>query len=549
MKIHGDLVQGTPEWQAFRLTHHGASEAAAMLGLSKKVTRSELLRMKHTGIPQQFSDWVQTHILDHGHHVEAQARPLVERIIGDDLYPVACSDGRLSASCDGLTLTGDTAFEHKQYATELAVAVQRGELPEEHMPQCQQIMLVTGCKRVIFTVSDGTEEGLVWMEVLPDEGWFKRIRAGWEQFDADLVEYVHEPEAPAVIAAPQEHLPALSVQVSGALAVISNLDDFGTALRAYIDRIPKKPSTDQEFADTDAACRCLKGVEDRLSAAEDSALASLSDVEQMRRTVADLRELARQTRLAAEKLVKARKEAIKTELVQKGRTAFVAHVASLQAEITAVRLNPPVPDFALAIKGLKTLSSLRDAINTRLADAKIEANELAADLRAKLKWYGENVAAEYTGLFRDLDDLVTMPAAHFQQTVSARITEHKAQQEKKLEEERERIRAEEAERAQKAVETPTQPAAPAPVSAPAPMTAGRTVVPSTAAERPTLKLGQIGERLGFTLTAEFLRSIGFEPAARERAAFLYRESQFDAICVALLNHIDKVRHQPMAEAA
>ena len=72
-----ELVQGTPEWEEFRLHHFGASEAAAMLGLSTKVKRNELLHMKHTGTPKEFSDWVQEHILDHGHEVEALARPLV----------------------------------------------------------------------------------------------------------------------------------------------------------------------------------------------------------------------------------------------------------------------------------------------------------------------------------------------------------------------------------------------------------------------------------------------------------------------------------------
>lgn len=546
MKIHSDLIQGTPEWMAFRLTHHGASEAAAMLGLSKKVTRSELLRIKHTGIPQQFSDFVQTHILDYGHHVEALARPIVERLIGDDLYPVTCSNeddgGNLSASCDGLTLLADTIFEHKQWNEALAASVREGVLPEEHMPQCQQQLMVTGARRDIFVVSDGTEENLVWMEVLPDDGWFKRIRAGWEQFDRDLDEYVPEPEAPVVTAAPQDHLPAISVQVSGALAVASNLADFGAALRAYVDTIPKRPSTDQEFADTDAACKRLKEVEDRLSAAEGSALASMADVELMRRTVADLRELARQTRLNAEKLVKARKEAIKTELVQKGRAAFAAHVASLQAEIT-VRLNLPVPDFALTIKGLKTLSSLRDAIDTRLAEAKIEANELAADLRAKLKWFGENVAPEYTGLFRDLEDLATMPAAHFQQTVSARVAQHKQQEAERLEQERERIRQEEITRAQQ-VSVPTNPAPASSALEPAPVQQRK---PANAV--PTLQLGQIGERLGFSLTADFLRSIGYEPAGRKRAACLYHEQDFDGICRALVAHINAVRTQPLAQAA
>jgi predicted phage-related endonuclease len=75
-----------------------------MLGISTLVTRTELLHMKATGTAQEFSDWVQKNILDYGHQVEALARPLVEELIGEDLYPVTCSDGRLSASCDGLTM-------------------------------------------------------------------------------------------------------------------------------------------------------------------------------------------------------------------------------------------------------------------------------------------------------------------------------------------------------------------------------------------------------------------------------------------------------------
>ncbi len=77
MQIH-DLVQGSSDWDLFRLERFGASEAAAMLGISTRVRRTELLHMKHTGTPKEFSDWVQANILDYGHHVEALARPLVE---------------------------------------------------------------------------------------------------------------------------------------------------------------------------------------------------------------------------------------------------------------------------------------------------------------------------------------------------------------------------------------------------------------------------------------------------------------------------------------
>lgn len=55
--------------------------------------------------------------------------------------------------------------------------------------------------------------------------------------------------------------------------------------------------------------------------------------------------------------------------------------------------------------------------------------------------------------------------------------------------------------------------------------------------KPTLRLGQICDRLGFTVTADFLHRLGFEPAAREKAALLFHEQDFPRICVALIDHI------------
>jgi len=55
---------------------------------------------------------------------------------------------------------------------------------------------------------------------------------------------------------------------------------------------------------------------------------------------------------------------------------------------------------------------------------------------------------------------------------------------------------------------------------------------------PTLRLGQISAHLKFAVTADFLRSLGFEPAGRERAAVLYHSSSWPLIKAALVNHIN-----------
>ena len=85
-------------------------------------------------------------------------------------------------------------------------------------------------------------------------------------------------------------------------------------------------------------------------------------------------------------------------------------------------------------------------------------------------------------------------------------------------------------------------ATPAPAPAPAPSTLFHTGVvdairqqAARVEEQPTLKLGQINERLGYVVTADLLARLGFA-AHSDRSAKLYREGDFKAICAALSAH-------------
>lgn len=440
--IH-DLVQGSPAWHQFRLDHHGASEAAAMLSLSKNVTRTELLRAKATGLAKEFSEFVQTRILDRGHAVEVLARPLVEALIEDELYPATYSWGRLSASCDGLTMDGTQAYEHKQWNAELAAAVSRGEVPEEHLPQCHQVLLVTGAERLIFVVSDGTADKRAYAVVLPDQGWTDRIIAGWNQFDEDLAKFEHVEVLPPPVAEVKIGLPALSIQVNGQISLIDNLGVFGAKLSEFIAAVDRNPSTDQAFADTEAAIKTLEKAQDALEAAEAGALAQTASIDEMRRTVAQFVEQARTTRLALEKIVKARKDTIRIEIIQKGKTDFAVHIASLNKQIGRDYM-PDVPtDFAGAIKSKRTISSLQDAVTSELARAKLAANDVAGRIQVNMATLRE-IAGEHKYLFADAAQLVLKPNDDVVTLVRARIVEHQAKEQKRLDDERERIRQEEA---------------------------------------------------------------------------------------------------------
>lgn len=439
MKI-AQVVQGSDAWHQFRLDHFGASEAAAMLGLSKNVTRTELLTAKSTGIAREFSDFVQKRVLDHGHEVEARARPIIEAQIDEELYPVTCEFGRLSASCDGLTLGGELAFEHKQWNVGLAESVAAGIVPDDHMPQCQQILLVTGANKVLFVVSDGTEQNMVQAEVLPDPAWFQRLERGWHQFAEDLKTHVPAEIAAEVVAAPVESLPVVSVRMEGSIAVISNLTLFGAKLKAFIEKIDTKPNTDQAFADAEAAIKTLQTAQDALEHAESAALSETASVEEMRRTVADYAGLARSTRLMLEKVVKARKEQIKVEIVQEGRDLLQAHIAGLNTRLGKPYM-PTVPaDFAGVIKGKKTVTSLRDAMTTELARAKIEANAIAERIQINLATLRE-LASAHAFLFADTALIVLKPADDLTTLVKFRVKEHEDAEEKKREDARKKLRA------------------------------------------------------------------------------------------------------------
>ncbi|MFZ6727383.1 YqaJ viral recombinase family protein [Undibacterium sp. MH2W] len=536
MQIH-ELIQGTQEWHEFRANHWGASEAAAMLGLSTKVKRNELLHMKATGTAKEFSEWVQENILDHGHEVEALARPIVEKIIGDDLYPVTCSEGSMSASCDGLTMSEAEAFEHKQWNRELAESVKNGILPEEYMPQCQQVLMVTRAKRLIFVVSDGTEENMVHMYIYPNVSWFERILNGWIQFEKDLIDFIPrdlpvKPQAEAIMA-----LPALAVQIRGEV-VLSNLPEFKNKAELFIASIKTDPTTDEDFANAEETIKFCEKAESSLELAKSAAIAQTSSIDELMRTVDNIKEQLRRKRLDLTAIVKNKKEQIKTEILMNGRERFHEHMTSLEQETAPIRLNLTQPDFAAAMKNKRTLASLHEAVDTTLANAKISADSIAADVRKKLAWFKLNTV-DFDFLFNDLQQIIFKQEDDFKALIDLRITRYK-------EAEAQRLAAEKLSADQTGLEQAKQEAPALPVQ-PVKFAAAEVVnIAEAKNEVPTLTLGKIGARLGFALTADFLRGIGFEPAARERGATLYRESDWTNICSTLIAHIEGARNHQQA---
>lgn len=456
-RITHTLIQGTPEWHQFRAEHFGASEAAAMLGMSKYTTRDALLSEKSTGIPPTHDARTES-VFANGHRVEALARPLVEEMIGEELYPVVMSYGKLSASCDGLTIDGEIAFEHKQWNEELAASLRAGILPNEHVPQVQQILLVTGATECYFVCSDGTKERFEHVQIGTNPDFWATLNRGWDQFAKDLAEYKPAEVIPAAVAAPVMALPTVSIQVSGAVALTSNLDAFHAQLTAFVTRIPAKPSTDQEFADCKAAVKALKEAEDALDAAEKQALGQVASFDDMRRAKTLCFDLSRQTRLALEKLVVARERQIKEEIVTAGRLKLATHIESLDTMLGNYYM-PDMPDrFTEVIKSKRTVAALKNAVDTELARLKIEADAISRTIQANLNTMDHD-GNDFKSLFPDLKALVTKAPDDFRALVLMRISEHNAVQEAKAKAVAELAAKEAAELAAKAAAPIIEPAA------------------------------------------------------------------------------------------
>lgn len=502
---------------------------------------------------------------DDGHEFEDLARPLAEEIVGDDLYPVVGSEGLLSASFDGLTMDQQTGFEHKTLNSALRAALMSDEgvdaLGKNYRVQMEQQCMVSGPTRILFMASKWREAELVeemhcWYE--PDAELRAEILAGWEQFERDLEAF--EPTAPAaeVVGRTPETLPALRIEVTGAVTA-SNLLQYKEHALAVFAGINRDLKTDQDFANADKTVKWCAEVESRLAAAKQHALSQTESIDALFKTIDDIMAESRPTRLELDKLVKARKEARRGEIVAGAVKALADHIAALNARIGKPYMPAVSADFGGAIKGLRTFDSMQNAVDTALAQAKIAASATADRIQTNLNCLREK-AADHVFLFPDTVQIVQKAPDDLATLVTARIAEHTEKERKREEAQREAIRQQELDRiareqkeladrdavAQVTQATLQQAAAPPPQPDPvpvqvaaAPAAPARAAAPAPSADAvPTLSLGTIKSRIApIEITAAGLSQLGFT-GVKERGSVLYHEHQYPQICEALIARLE-----------
>lgn len=515
MIIH-NLQQGSDAWHAFRATMFGASEAAAMLGTSKRMKRTELLRMKKTATPKQYSAWVEEVLFPRGHAAEAAIRPILEKNLGD-LYPVVASiEGtRISASIDGMRAEGDRLIEVKLWNEETAEVMRAGKVPEEHMPQCQQELMVTEADAVILVLTDGTPEKLLTVAVFPVPEWFERLRAGWAQFEVDLEAFVDEPAKAIPIGESISSLPALFVTAHGEV-ITSNLDRFAEHAESFLATIKTELVTDQDFADAINVVKFCGEVEAQLANSKAHVLSQIETVQAVFARIDLLDAKFSAKRIQVNKLVDSEKAARKLSIQKAAIAKVQVHVLSVEERLGGhgwLDTDTAVVTIVEAMKNKKSIDSLVDAANTAAANAIIAIDQKAA--RYERNWKaltakGDDKAA----LFMDFKISGLMDPEAFDGTLDQRIKRH----------------AEASKPAPVAI-------APAPQPAPPPIALARRASDD---DKKTYTMGQLNEDLGFQLTMKFVTEVlKVKPAIGAKGAANFSSAQRIQAGDALVKHINE----------
>ena len=441
-----NLIQGSDEWLAERMLNRTASEAPAMMGDSKYQTRDQLLKLKKTGVAPEVSPELQRRF-DAGHATEAKARPIAEEIIGDILFPVTAKNVingiNMLASMDGLTEMYDIGFEHKLWNGEVAENIRNKIIEPTYYWQMEQHMLVTPAKKILFMVSYGTREKMVWMwyESVPERR--EQLIAGWKQFDKDLEAYEVKAVAEKTVAQSIETLPALSISISGEVSA-SNLQAYEDAAMNFISTINTDLQSDQDFTDAKAMVKFCDDAEKELKAAKERALSQTEDIAALFTTLDKLGASIREKRLNLNRQVTDQTASKKKALIDAATSEVLVHFNNASDSV-GISLPAICPDYEGAIKRKSNFELMEGSLNDLVASTKIQINETADNFRANLKVMND---AEASFLFPDIRQVISNPLDHFTLMVESRVNAEK----QRLEAERERIRKEEQDKAEKAAE-------------------------------------------------------------------------------------------------
>lgn len=447
---HINVTQGSAEWLALRKGFFTASEAPMMMGDHKNISRNQLLDAKK-GWTTIVDDYLQR-LFDKGHATEEASRPLAGEDLKEDLFPVTGTlevEGLpLLASFDGLTMFDDVCFEHKLFNKTLAENVLNNVLEPHYYWQLEQQLLVSGADKCYFVTSDGTRNNWqsMYYESIPERR--EALIKGWKQFAIDLENHEPQPKAEKVKSESVRDLPAINYKMNG-LALESNLEAYKQAALVLVEQSQNPLESDQDFANAEARQKVFSKAESDIKDACDRVMGEIDSIDAFVKDMRFIAENIRQARLAEGKQIKARKEEIRAEIMFAANAEIIAAKNEAENKINA-NLPALSVNIANAMKGKRTIDSLKDAAAGEVARAKIEISSYRDSAMENMLVIADH--REFDFLFSDWQQIAFKATDDFKALVKSRIADHKEREAKRQEEERARIRAEEEAKAKREAE-------------------------------------------------------------------------------------------------
>ena len=427
-----NLEQGSKEWLEARKDYFCASEAPAMMGASKYVSRRELLAIK-SGVNQPEIAEFKKQLFDRGHKAEASVRGHFESDHLETFTPcvIALNTGELPllASLDGLSESNEI-WEHKIWNETLADNVSNSVIEPHYYWQLEHQMLVAGATKAYLTVSDGTPDKMVSMLYTSDIDRRGKLIKGWHQFQKDLADYEPEAKIEQVKAAEVATIPFPVCKVEGSL-ITTDLDSvIEKATQFSREEMNKQLATDQDFANKEQINKDIKKARARLKTLTDDIQNEFTSYADFAKQVKELDSIFQKLGSHGERQVKEEKTKRKAQLVADAEAELMDFYAASNKVLGKIKIQEILdiePDFTAPLKNKRTLESMKEALNVAITEIKLRVAEALPIVQENLLYVTTN-AEDYKFLFHDIASILSQSNEAFKAVVDSRIATHKQEE-------------------------------------------------------------------------------------------------------------------------
>lgn len=175
-----NLAQGSPEWLAFRRFKIGASDAAAVLGISPWKTPLQLWEEKING-----TETAQNAAMTRGKNLEETARVFFNKLLKANFHPIVAQHDEhdwMIASLDGFD-PGLNALVEIKCPSKIGE-----EIPAHYYAQMQHQFAVTGLEKGFYFefIEDGVYSSTA---VNRDDAYIKKLIAKEQAFEQSLRDF------------------------------------------------------------------------------------------------------------------------------------------------------------------------------------------------------------------------------------------------------------------------------------------------------------------------------------------------------------------------